>query len=694
MGWPGGRRAQRTGRPWTCSARETFVVPRDKAHDIVGLFGDAWYTPVEAFRITGGHMDGGSVRVFWAAPGRQVTMTLEHLPAGAPVSPADMVVEAPGSDIMVLLTCHPACDAASIAPVRSVAERVLAGHPGRFWVRAHGFAVGRERVVALVLALAVYCVTAFLGLVVLWRARPFAGDQLRDALLVCVLSLVATLLLGEWSVANWYSNNLPAAGGFLDADDRNGVVGFFLQAVIRAILPWTDRTLFGLNLVLHAAAGGVFYLAFRAFSIERGVALLALALWAVLPFSVRIGWSDAQHVQVELAFALLLLVWLRAQDSRSWPERMLAPLLAALLPFLRPEALLLAPLPLLFGPFVGDRARSRRLLDGLVYGALLSMSAAALFKLFVQHYGQPMPNLAAQMRSLLNLRNDCVVFRQFVFVDSGMPNWFPKPATVLLGMGALVLAARRPALLAALLAAFCIPQLLLDRLFNAEGMVGARYFLPLLAFLALIAAYGVAAVAEGLRRFLACYINGWSAALVARAAAVLGVLTVVPASMPLYRYEYAFQGEYRFLRRALATLPADARLLYLPPRGDDQIHIDPDCCLDPPDSPLALAFPSVHFEPIPIRPNRPPGLPAAVDDRTYYYAGTLCRLAPTPSSEGRNPGLSRTLRALCAVLARDPRLDLVASAAVSSNSLWPFLEPGEVPLRLYRIRQSDQPAAR
>ena len=628
---------------WACSSRETFVVSHAKARDIVALFGDAWREPTGEFRITGGRMDGGIARILLAAPGRRASMTLEHVRARAPVVPGAVVVEQPGSDIVVVVSCTPACDAPSIALLRSLAERLLAAHPDRLWVRAHGFAVGRQRVVALALTLAVYCAVALVGVVVLWRAQPFSRERLADAALVCAFSFAATVLLGEPSVANWYSNNLPVAGGILDADDRNGVAGFLLQAVVRAILPWTDRTLFGLNLVLHAASGGVFYVAFRALSIERGVALLALLLWTVLPLSVRIGWSDAQHVQVELLFALLLLIWLRAQDNRHWPERLLGPLLAALLPFVRLEALLLAPLPLLFGPLVGDRPRSRRLLDALVYGALLSMSAAAVFELFVRHYDMSVSGLAPGMGSMLSLLDHFRLFRQFLVVESGMPNWFPWPATLLLAVGAVVLAARQPTLLAA----FCIPQLLLGRLFNAEGMVGARYFLPVLALLALVAAHGLAIMAEGLQRVLARHTDGRSATLAARAAAMLGALTVVPASMPLYRYEYTFQGEHRFLRQALAVLPADSLVLHLPAREDDQLRNDPDCCLDPPNSPLALAFPSVHFEAIPIRPDRP-HLPAAVDSRTYYYEGALCRLAPTRASDARNPGLSRTLKDLCA----------------------------------------------
>jgi hypothetical protein len=670
-----------------CS-RQTFVVPHERARDLVALFGDAWSAPIGEFRITGGRMEGGIVRVFLAAPGRSVSMTLEHARVREAEPPGSVVVEQPGNDVIIVLRCTPACDAPSMALLRSLAERVLAGHPGRLWVPAYGFAVGRERLVAFVVALGLYCVAALLGLAALWRARPFSRERLADVTLVCALSFAATALLGEPSVANWYSNHLSVVGGILDAEDQNGIAGFFLQAAVRSILPWTERTLFGLNLFLHAAAGGVFYVAFRALLIERGVALLALLLWAVLPLSVRIGWSDAQHVQVELLFALLLLAWLRAQDEHNWPERLLAPLLAALLPFVRPETLVLAPLPLLFAPFVGDRRRSRRVLDAVVYGGLLAMSAAAVFELFVRRYDMPIPDLATRMRSLFSLPEYLQLFRQFVFVNSGMPNWFPGPATALLVIGVVVLAVRQPARLAAILAAFCIPQLLLDRLFNAEGMVGARYFLPLLALLALVAAYGLATVAEGFRRLLARYAKPVSATRAARVAAVLGALTVVPASLPLYQYEYAFQGEHRFLRQALAALPAGARVLHLPVREDDRIHNDLDCCLDLPKSPLVLTVPLLHFEPIPIRPDRP-RLPAAVDDRTYYYEGAPCRLAATPASEGRNPGLSRMLSELCAVLARDPRLELVASALVPSNGFWPFLEPGDVPLRLYRIRPSD-----
>ncbi len=675
-----------------CS-RETFVVPRERAPDLVALFGAAWGEPTGEFRITGGRMDGGIVRVSLAAPGHSAAMTLEHVRAREPEPPGSVVVEQPGNDIVIVLSCTPACDPPAMARLRSLATHVLAGTPARFWVPAYGFAVGRERVVAFTWALALYGAIVPLSLLVLWRARPFSPQMLSDAALVGTLTLAVTVLLGEPSVANWYSNNLPASGGILTADDQNGIAGFFLQAVLRWILPWTERTLFGLNLLLHAISGGLFYVAFRILLVERGAAWLALLLWALLPMAVRIGWSDTPHVQVELLFALLLVVWLRAQGERNWPERLLAPLLAALLPLVRLEAAVLAPLPLLFGPLVGSRRRWQRGLDAAAYSLLYAISAAAVFELFMQRYDIPTPDLAARFRALFSVSDYLQLVRQFFSVNSGMPSWFPLPATALLAIGVVVLAAERPGLLGAIVAAFCIPQLLLGRLFNAEGMVGARYFLPVLPLLALLAAYGMGAVAERFRRLLAGHVAAPSANLGARAVAMLGVLAVAAAALPLYHYEYAFQGEHRFLRQALAALPADARVLHLPARGDNRIHNDPDCCLDLPQSPLAVTFPQLHFEPIPIRPEKP-HLPAAVDDRTYYYEGALCHLAATPASEGRNPGLSRVLRDLCTALAQDPRLEPVASARVPANGFWSFLEPGDVPLHLYRIRPSVAPEAR
>ena len=125
----------------------------------------------------------------------------------------------------------------------------------------------------------------------------------------------------------------------------------------------------------------------------------------------------------------------------------------------------------------------------MVYGALLALSAAAVFELFVRRYDIPVPDPGDAAAICCSVWPSYLqLFRQFVFVNSGMPNWFPAPATALLIIGVATLAVRRPALLAAILAAFCMPQLLLARVFNAEGMVGARYFLPLLALLALLAA--------------------------------------------------------------------------------------------------------------------------------------------------------------------------------------------------------------
>jgi len=678
--------------------RETVVVPRERAGEIVALFGDAWSAPIGELRVTGGRMDGGVIRIALAGPDREAAMRLEHARVGAPSSPDDTVVERAGRDVRIVLTCTPACDAATLAPLRALAERVLDANPDRLWVPARGFAIGRERHVALALALVLAGLGSGLGLLALWRAGPFSL-RAADAALVTVLTLAATALLGAPSIANWYSNNLPATVSVVDAGDPNGIAGLLLQAAVRSVVPWTDRTLFALNLLLHAVTGGVFYLAFRALAVERAVAMLALALWSVLPMSVRIGWSDAMHVQVELLFALLLLVWLRAQQDARWPERALALVLVAFLPLVRLETLVLTPLPVLFGWLTGDRSPRRRLVDAGAYAAAWAFSAYVVDELYVRRYGPPIPDLAARPQALADPGAYLLLVRQFVTVDSEMVNWFPWPATALLAIGVVAVAVRRPLLLVAVAVAFCLPQLLLDRSFNAEGIVGARYFLPLLPLLALLAASGLAAVAAGLGRVLglATAVPPWRrrrAALqktlddgfgvvAAGLVAMVALLAIVFAARPLYDYEYAFQGEHAFLRQALAALPAGARVLHLPAREDDRLRADPDCCLDLPVGPLALAFPSIHFEPIPIRPER--GLPAAVDDRTYYYEGALCRLAPTAASEGRNPGLSQVLAELCAALARDPRLELVASAIVPSNGFRLFLQPGGVPVRLYRI---------
>jgi len=82
----------------------------------------------------------------------------------------------------------------------------------------------RERVVAFALIASLYGIAGLLALAVLWRAWPPARESWVDATLLGAAGLAATLLLGEPSVANWYSNNLPAVGGILDAEHRVGFV--------------------------------------------------------------------------------------------------------------------------------------------------------------------------------------------------------------------------------------------------------------------------------------------------------------------------------------------------------------------------------------------------------------------------------------------------------------------------------------
>jgi hypothetical protein len=248
--------------------------------------------------------------------------------------------------------------------------------------------------------------------------------------------------------------------------------------------------------------------------------------------------------------------------------------------------------------------------------------------------------------------------------------------------GTGVLAVRRPALLARIAGTVLVPQLVLDRLVNGEGIVGARYFLALFPFLALLAAAPLGALAIPER---------WAARPeVPRAtaiAAVLGVLAVLAAGLPLFSHRYTYQAEYAFLRRELAEQPGPCRVSHLMVHGDRHFERDPDCCLEPERSLLELAVPEARFEPLPLDAERG-RLRDSGEACQLYYHSAICSYGPTRESERRNPGVHAILRERCDALAQDPRLELLAEERVPAAATWVLFGTDEVPIRLYRLRST------
>jgi hypothetical protein len=241
-------------------------------------------------------------------------------------------------------------------------------------------------------------------------------------------------------------------------------------------------------------------------------------------------------------------------------------------------------------------------------------------------------------------------------------------------MGAIVLL-RRPSLWLRVACCVVLPQVALVRHVDAEGIVGSRYFLPVLPLVALLSAAPIALFP----------VRSRLAATVALAA--LALATTSPPS----QRRYTFQDEHAFLRDELARASGRCRVFHVAVHDDPLYVRDADCCLEPSRSPLVLAAPGVEFEPLDIDPAG--ALPDVDEGCALYYESAICRYGPTEHTEGRNPGLSSRLRAACESYARDPRLEAPVETSVTAHGTWPFFSTSRVPVRLFRVRPGPRPRA-
>src|SRR6185437_4307059 len=171
--------------------------------------------------------------------------------------------------------------------------------------------------------------------------------------------IVAARVLAEPGMSNWYLDFLPVAGRPPPLGERLGAGAHVFELPFRAMLPWTDRTLYGLTLAVGAAGAAFFYAAIRAIAIPRATALAAAALFAVSPLGARSLASGSPHV---LAFTLVLLLlwsWIRAQAPGGWAALALSIALLPAIGLVRGDALAAAAMPLLLGAFA-RRASTRR----------------------------------------------------------------------------------------------------------------------------------------------------------------------------------------------------------------------------------------------------------------------------------------------------------------------------------------------
>lgn len=673
-----------------CTAPERALVAGETAPSVVmQSFGDAWSGPSGTFRVQGADVERTRVVARLASPDEKAWLTLEYVAPGAaepealePPTPGQraFVKRLPDRDLAVTVSCQPACGPVSLASLEALADRILRSYPGGLFRMERGFVIGREHKVGWRTSALAWAVLVIGGMALLFRRRRLieAGD-LASAGLAALATLLASVVLTDASPANWYANLLPVEGTATHLIEKNGVAGFVAEAGVRAVFGWNADVLFAFHLAVGMIAAALAFAALRALEVPRPVALTALLFTAVLPAWARIVHSDSQHGLVVALFFLALWGLAAGREGPVLLRRLVGLAALLLLPMTRPEALVLAAVVPVLTLGAGSVRRWLQTLVPIV--VVVAVSAMAVKTLFIERFRQPAPTVGGLLEVLGPRASALPWWGQLVDAPAFGPRWLPLVTVALIVAGVVALLVRRPRLLGPLVFAYIAPQLVLDRMVFSEGMVGARYFLPVLVLLAWVAAEGTFLIANGLARLPRMSTRR---GLIEGGLVLALLASMVVASRPAYAYQYAFQAEYRFLIDALESVPKPARVLSLAVRNEPRLRHDLDCCLDLAGSPLALAYPDVVFESLPLDSSQA-NLTGGGGPNVYWFESALCSLAPTTETERRNPGIAARVAALCSQLRETAGLVVVARGEAPAGATWPFFAESTLPLRLHRV---------
>jgi hypothetical protein len=489
-----------------------------------------------------------------------------------------------------------------------------------------------------------------LALVLVWSAafllrRGWRRDPRWLGLVLAAFALaLAVRALVEPTMLTWYSDTLPPLG--VATWERFGPGGYLYQELLRALLPWNDSTLFRANGALGALAVPLFVLVLRERRVPLVVAAACAVLFAFAPLHVRVSTSPREHVLASTATILLLFAWLRGHRLR---DRLALAVALALIPvvaLVRPDSwvqLVAVPLWTLLRDSE-ERDGSPRWLAALFWAIWAAVGVFVYIAVVVpSHHPRPQP--LAQVSALEG------TLPQYVYLAVRSPWWWSPVALIFALPGAVVIARRRPRLLAGIgIFLFCAFGLT-GRTMEHDQLTGAHYFLTTIPMMLVLPAYGLLWLRERVR------IPAWSAL------ALLAIATLLPA-LPAYRYRYTFQDEYRFLRRALATLPDGCSVVQLPVRHL-RFDRDPDCCLDVARSPLTLAYPRLRFVTL---DSDDPDVPSQPDPGcTAFYRGAACSLKDTVEGRAHHAAAARYFAEQCA-LVEPPGANALAESPVSDHT--------------------------
>ncbi len=526
-----------------------------------------------------------------------------------------------------------------------------------------------------------------------WRRRWI--PTLERPWLWALLATLGVALAVRWSVepalANWYSEvagvDHPGRGA------RFGPGTAVFHALLGTLLPWSDHTLFTANILLGALSVPLLLLALCALRVDVRAALAAGLLLAVCPLHVRISASTSAHVLSAFWCCLALALWVWGQRLGRWPLQVAALAMMPAACLTRADAWTqLAALPLwsLLGWWGKKDGAApplqRRFAAAAAWLLVWLLLGAAVWHWVVVPSRHPLPEWTGVSMTTRRLA------AQYLAVALEPPGWVPLTSVLLAVVGIVHLALRQRGVLLCVLATLLAGFVPLGRNLETDGLLGARYFLLQLAAFAVLPGHGVLAVAELGRwwgRRWGCRPLAPGGVLseprLGAALALAAAVVVWLESRAAYAYQYAFQQEYRFLRRALGEVEPGCRVLQLPIRVD-AFERDLDCCLDAPRSPLTIAFPRLELHSLQAGPDLAPvALHSAGDRCVLYYEGSSCSLQATGDAQPRHPVALRFYRTACAQIRAQAPLSQLAEAQVQPHATEPLLGLYPHSVRLYRV---------
>ncbi len=531
--------------------------------------------------------------------------------------------------------------------------------------------------VEIVRATATLEVIALLGLLVwlvlsLRAAGKLVAPLRRQELLwwqaglaLFTLALLMRLLVPP-SLSNWYTPVL--AVDEVAKVDRYGSGHLALQTLLRSVLPWGDRVLFGANQVLGAAMVPLWLVVLRQRAFDLRTATLAAGLLAVLPLHVRLTNSASEHVLAAFLWLATLAVWQSAVRTRARTRMgalgLLALALALLSGLTRVDAT--APLATIAGwTLLADRIETplpwpRRTIAALLWTGVWLLVLACVLPLVqvaVAEQGTPIPHWADRLQAL----HDFLPGMSRLLFQA--PGWIGPLVGSAMLIGLLVGLRHRPLLTLLAIATFLSIPLGIGK--SPYDFIMMRYYLPLLPLLTLFAALALAPLAR--RR--------WVTPVV--------LLAVVLVAWPAWQVRYTFQDEFDWLREQLKRQPANCTIAQIGVSRSRTLPRDVDCCLDLTRCPLVAELPGRTF----VLTDSAQELQAVPGACRLYYEGSVCSLQATDDAQLLNSEEGKWFKRACADVRQTPGLIPIAQAVMSPTSHTNAFSGKPVTVQLFRVER-------